>query len=286
MKWHYQMAPGDSWDYDSVQHLILADLNIGGKQRKVIMQANKNAFYYVIDRLTGQFISAQPFSMVTWAKGIDQKTGRPIVNPEAWYGKEAIPISPGGGGAHNWSPMSFNPNTGLVYIPTSTANTFTYAAVDTYPGTGTGTARPTPPNPLPAPPAIGPAPLEGQGNNRGALVAWDPVAQQMKWRMPGGGGIGGGTVTTAGNLVFQAINDGRLVAYSADKGEKPLEIQTGLRGGMGPPITYQLDGKQYVAVMGGTGPVQPRNGQAAVTPATPPATPPVLPKLLTYSLSP
>jgi quinohemoprotein ethanol dehydrogenase len=238
----------------------------------------------VIDRVTGQFISAQPFSMVTWAKGIDQKTGRPIVNPEAYYGKDAIPISPGGGGAHNWSPMSFNPTTGLVYIPTSTANTFTYAASDTYSGTGTGTARPAPPNPLPAPPAIGPPPLEGQGNNRGALVAWDPVAQQMKWRMPGGGGIGGGTVTTAGNLVFQAINDGRLVAYSADKGEKLLEIQTGLRGGMGPPITYQLDGKQYVAVMGGTGPVQPRNGQAAAAaPATPP-TPPVLPKLLTYSL--
>ncbi|MCU1339103.1 MAG: alcohol dehydrogenase [Bryobacterales bacterium] len=282
LKWHYQMVPGDSWDYDSVQHLILADLNIGGRQRKVIMQANKNAFYYVMDRVTGQFISAQPFSMVTWAKGIDQKTGRPIVNPEANYGEEAIPISPGGGGAHNWSPMSFNPNTGLVYIPTSTANTFTYAAADTYSGTGTGTARPTPPNPRPAPPAIGPEPLEGQGNNRGALVAWDPVAQQMKWRMPGGGGIGGGTVTTAGNLVFQSINDGRLVAYSADKGEKLAEIQTGLRGGMGPPITYQIDGKQYVAVMGGTGPVMPRNGQAPATPATPP----VLPKLLTYSLAP
>ena len=284
LKWHYQMAPGDSWDYDSVQHLILAELTINGKPRKVIMQANKNAFYYVIDRVTGQFISAQPFSMVTWAKGIDQKTGRPMVNPEAFYGKEAIPISPGGGGAHNWSPMSFNPNTGLVYIPTSTANTFTYAAADEYPGTGTGTARPTPPNPRPAPPAIGPAPLEGQGNNRGALVAWDPVAQQMKWRMPGGGGIGGGTLSTAGNLVFQSINDGRLIAYSADKGEKLMEIQTGLRGGMGPPITYQLDGKQYVAVMGGTGVVQPRNGQAAAAPATPPPTPPVLPKLLTYRL--
>ncbi|HEY2844227.1 MAG TPA: PQQ-dependent dehydrogenase, methanol/ethanol family [Bryobacteraceae bacterium] len=284
LKWHYQMAPGDSWDYDSVQHLILAELTINGKPRKVIMQANKNAFYYVIDRVTGQFISAQPFSMVTWAKGIDQKTGRPMVNPEAFYGKEAIPISPGGGGAHNWSPMSFNPNTGLVYIPTSTANTFTYAAADEYTGTGTGTARPTPPNPRPAPPAIGPAPLEGQGNNRGALVAWDPVAQQMKWRMPGGGGIGGGTLSTAGNLVFQSINDGRLVAYSADKGEKLMEIQTGLRGGMGPPITYQLDGKQYVAVMGGTGAVQPRNGQAAAAPATPPPTPPVLPKLLTYRL--
>src|SRR5579862_1525825 len=132
LKWHYQTAPGDSWDYDSVQQLILTDLNINGRPRKVIMQANKNAFYYVIDRITGQFISAQPFSQATWAKGIDQKTGRPMINPEVYYGADPITISPGGGGAHNWSPMSFNPNTGLVYIPTSTNNSFTYAAAPTY----------------------------------------------------------------------------------------------------------------------------------------------------------
>ena len=110
-------------------------------------------------------------------------------------------------------------------------------------------------------PLIGPDPLEGPGR-RGALVAWDPVAQQMRWRMPGGGGIGGGTLTTAGNLVFQVINDGRLMAYSADKGEKLLELQTGLRSGMGPPITYRLDGKQYIALMGGVGAAAPE-----VTPA-------------------
>src|SRR5579863_2306835 len=132
LKWHYQMTPGDSWDFDSVQQMILADLNINGRPRKVIMQANKNAFYYVIDRITGEFISAQPFSQVTWAKGIDQKTGRPMVNPEALYGADPITISPGGGGAHNWSPMSFNPNTGLIYIPTSTANSFTYASEDKF----------------------------------------------------------------------------------------------------------------------------------------------------------
>ena len=122
LKWHYQVVPGDIWDFDSVQHLILADLTIGGRQRKVIMQANKDAFFYVIDRLTGEFISAGPFSRVTWAKGIDPKTGRPIVNPEAYYGADPISISPGGGGAHNWSPMSFNPIAGLAYIPTSTSN--------------------------------------------------------------------------------------------------------------------------------------------------------------------
>jgi quinohemoprotein ethanol dehydrogenase len=255
LKWHYQVVPGDIWDFDSVQHLMLADLTINGRPRKVIMQANKNAFFYVIDRITGQFISAQPFSKVTWARGIDQKTGRPIVNPEAYYGTEPISISPGGGGAHNWTPMSFNPMAGLVYIPTSTNNSFVYAAEATFspqPGRTTGTVRPAPTATLPPPPAIGPEPIEGPGG-RGALVAWDPVAQQMRWRTPGGGGIGGGTLTTAGNLVFQTVNDGRLLAYSADRGEKLLEIQTGLRSGMGPPITYQLDGQQYVSLMGGVG---------------------------------
>ena len=136
--------------------------------------------------------------------------------------------------------------------------------------------RPAPTATRPPPPSIGPEPVEG--GNRGALVAWDPVAQQMRWRMPGGGGIGGGTLTTAGNLVFQVINDGRLLAYSADKGEKLLEIQTGLRSGMGPPITFQLDGKQYVAVMGGVGGISGGNagpGNVAT---------PNQPTLLTYVL--
>ena len=260
LKWHYQIVPGDIWDFDSVQQLILADLTINGRPRKVIMQANKNAFYYVIDRLTGQFISAQPFSKVTWAKGIDPKTGRPIVNPEAYYGTEAIAISPGGGGAHNWSPMSFNPVHGPdvhSHVDGQQLDLSRRSRPSTRkPGQMTGTVRPMPAATLPPPPAIGPEPL-GESGPRGALVAWDPVAQQMRWRMPGGGGIGGGTMTTAGNLVFQVINDGRLLAYSADKGEKLLELQTGLRSGMGPPITYQLDGKQYVALMGGVGAAAP-----------------------------
>ena len=257
LRWHYQVVPGDNWDFDSVQHLILADLTINGRLRKVIMQANKNAFYYVIDRLTGQFISAQPFSYVTWARGIDQKTGRPIVNDAAFYGTDAILISPGGGGAHNWSPMSYNPMTGLVYIPTSTNNSFSYAAETTFdpqPGRMTGTVRPAPAPKVPPPPAIGPEPIEGPGG-RGALVAWDPAKQEMRWRRPGGGGIGGGTMTTAGNLVFQVLGNGRLLAYSADRGDKLLDGDTGLRSGMGPPITYRLDGRQYVALMGGVGAV-------------------------------
>jgi quinohemoprotein ethanol dehydrogenase len=279
LKWHYQVVPGDNWDFDSVQHLILADLTIGGRLRKVIMQANKNAFFYVLDRLTGEFISAQPFGLVNWAKGIDPKTGRPIVNDEAFYGTDAILIQPGGGGAHNWSPMAFNPKTGLVYIPTSTNNSFSYAAEPTYspqPGRMTGTVRPAPTPVRPSPPTIGPPPIEGPGG-RGALVAWDPVAQQMRWRNPGGGGIGGGALTTAGNLVFQVLSDGRLMAYRADTGETLLDLQTGLRSGMGPPITYRLDGVQYVALMGGVGTVAGNAGPGnSATPFSP--------KLLVFAL--
>jgi quinohemoprotein ethanol dehydrogenase len=302
LKWYYQNTPGDSWDFDSVQGFILADMTINGRTRKVIMQANKNGFYYVLDRVTGSFISAQPFATVTWAKGIDQETGRPIINPEAHYdhNDETVTVQPGAGGGHNWSPMSYNPGTGLVYIPTTTSSSGTYTVDPNFtyvPGRsntgllrgnrGGGAAQPAQPpaNPAKTMPAIGPTPPEGQ---RGMLVAWDPVTQKERWRTPGGGGIGGGTVTTAGNLVFQVINDGRLLAYSADKGEKLLEVQTGLRGGMGPPITFMLDGKQHVALMGGTGVVSlPPNAPppVAVAPAggtnTPPS-PPAKPRLLVF----
>jgi quinohemoprotein ethanol dehydrogenase len=288
LKWHFQAVPGDSWDFDSVQQLLLADITIKGKPRKVIMLANKDGFYYVLDRITGQFISGQPFAQVTWAKGLDEVTGRPIVNPEAHYGNETITLAPGPGGAHNWAPMSFNPNTGLVYIPTSTNSTSNFAVDPDFavkpgrsntglkPGGGGPGGAPTPPpaadaaKRLPSPPSIGPVPANGE---RRALVAWDPATQQERWRAPDGGSIGGGTVTTAGNLVFQVSPDGRLIAYSADKGQKLLDINTGLVGGMGPPITYQLDGKQYVTLAGGIGKVVPRYQDAPGGPPSPPPTP-------------
>jgi quinohemoprotein ethanol dehydrogenase len=296
LAWYFQPVPGDSWDYDSVQQLLLADLTIRGQRRKVLMQANKDGFYYVLDRVTGQFISGQPFARVTWASGLDERTGRPFVNPQAHYGTEPIAIQPGPGGAHNWAPMSFNPTTGLVYIPTSTASSSTFA-IDTEftykPGkSNIGIKRGTPPAdggiapPVPSkldpPPAIGPEP-PAEGQPRNVLVAWDPVTQQQRWQTPGGGSIGGGTLTTAGNLVFQVLPDGRLVAYSADKGEKLLDIQTGLKGGMGPPITYQLDGKQYITLAGGLGIVVGRNVEPGAPPPAATAQT-VFPKMLTFVL--
>ena len=128
LAWYFQMVPGDEWDFDSVQQLLLADVVIKGQPRKVIMQANKNGFYYVIDRVTGKFISGQPFAQVTWARGLNEETGKPIINHESYYGTQSIPIAPGPGGAHNWSPMSFNPATGLVYLPASPSGSFNYSS--------------------------------------------------------------------------------------------------------------------------------------------------------------
>jgi len=296
LKWYFQMVPGDSWDYDSVQQLMLADLTIKGRQRKVLMQANKDGFYYVLDRVTGQFISGQPWVQVTWAKGLDEVTGRPIINEEAHYGGETVMLTPGPGGGHNWSPMSFNPSTGLVYVPTSNGGQNAYTADENFvykpgeknlgiirpkaqgatPDTAGAAAAEVAPKVRPSPPAIGPPPPEGQRN---MLVAWDPVTQTERWHASGGGSIGGGTVSTAGNLVLQVIPDGRLVAYRADTGEKLLDLKTGLHGGMGPPITYMIDGKQYVSLMGGTGKV---TASVGFPPLPPPTTPPGLPKLLTF----
>jgi quinohemoprotein ethanol dehydrogenase len=282
--WYFQVVPGDDWDYDSVQQIMLADVVVKGQQRKVLMQANKDGFYYVIDRLTGKFVSGTPFARVTWARGLNEETGRPIVNPESYYGARSISLAPSNGGAHNWAAMSFNPATGLVYIPASVNTARAFAAnpnfkyqadqMNTGQATGRGAGRVAAPAqtlaPLASPAGIGPLLPEGAPSS--VLLAWDPVNQKEVWRAPAGGASGGGTVSTGGNLVVQAVPDGRLIAYSADKGEKLLEIPTGLRGGMGPPITYMIDGKQYVAVAGGVGGTGGRGGS------------PVAPKLLVFTL--
>ncbi len=217
------------------------------KQRKVITQASKNGFFWVLDRMTGEFISGAPYVKTTWALGLNAK-GRPIVNPAAYYDKDPIALFPTGGGAHNWSPMSYSPMTGWVYIPVF-LQPFTYAALDEVKPNTNGYTRGNVDPKLIDSPAIGPPTAEGM---RTALEAWDPVNQKLMWRIEGGGGIGGGTVATAGNLVFQVINDGRFRAVTADKGEILYEIKTG-RTGMAPPITYEVDGKQYVAFQGGLG---------------------------------
>jgi quinohemoprotein ethanol dehydrogenase len=256
--WYFQPVPGDSWDFDSTQQLTLANLTINGKPRKVIMQASKNGFFYVLDRITGAFISGQPFARVTWAKGLEPGTGRPIVNPEADYGQEAIELFPNQVGAHASSTMSFNPNTGLVYFTATIDGGSNYAVNPDFtfqPGRhNEGLARGAAPPTRPKPPAIGPSAIDGQ---RTVLLAWDPVTQTERWRAPAGGARFGGTLTTAGNLVFQIVPDGRFIAYHAENGKKIFERQMETKTGMGPPITYLVDGRQYVAFMGGVGLPEP-----------------------------
>ena len=253
--WHYQVTPGDAWDFTATQHILLADLNINGQPRKVLMQAPKNGFFYVLDRATGELISAEPFVSVTWATGVDKKTGRPIEAENARYKNNFALLKPGPLGAHNWQPMSFNPNTGLVYIPAQDAvglylpdAKYKYApnrpgywntAVDFIP------SLKDVPNAKDIPP--------------GHLLAWDPVKQKEVWRAQYPTIWNGGTMTTAGNLVWQGTADGRFVAYSADKGEKLWEINLGI-GVIGSPITYEVDGVQYVSIMAGWGGAFPLTG--------------------------
>jgi quinohemoprotein ethanol dehydrogenase len=294
LKWYFQNVPGDSWDYDSVQQLLLADLTVGGRPRKVLMQANKNGFYYVLDRVTGEFLSGKPFAPVNWASGLDEKTGRPFVNEGARYGEDVVQVTPAVNGAHNWAPMSFHPATGLVYIPTTSASSYNFAVDRNFQvqegrmsNTGIRRRPPTadgPPGQLPATapplPMTGPDPIPGE---RSVLIAWDPVTQKQRWAAAGGGASGGGTLATAGNLVFQVLPDGRLLAYSADKGEKLLEIQTGLRAGMGPPMTFEIDGKQFITVTGGVGLVVARNAEPGAPPPVPTAST-VYPRMVTFAL--
>ena len=304
LKWHYQCTPGDEWDYDAIQHLMLADIPINGRNRKVIMQVNKNGYFYVLDRITGQFISGEPVAPVSWASGLDPKTGRPKINPDAYYSSErGVTVSPLQ--AHNTAQMAFNPATGLVYVPIAATSTFSFTATSNFqivPGVQTlglrGFAERGQAPPMSVPKAYGPV----RPGQRGILSAWDPATQKERWFAPVGGQSGGGVLSTAGNLVFQVTPQGRLMAYTADKGEKLLDVATGQGAGMGPPMTYLLDGKQYIALMGGVGappapgavappfapvPVEPTAAAAAAQAAPPPGPsgpPPAKPRLYVYAL--
>ena len=252
--WHYQTTPGDDWDYNAAQPMILADLTLGGKPRKVLLQAPKNGFFYVLDRLTGEFISAAPFSNVNWATHIDPTNGRPVETPEARYGKKGSRLSPSPIGAHHWPPMAFNPATGLVYFP-GQETTSNFQSTDAFEfkqgqwNTGTrlgqaagAAAAANAPGSVAVP---APAPLPGR---RGWFVAWDPTAQKERWRIDFN--PAGGVLSTAGNLVFVGDAAGKFMALDPATGKTLWEQQT--MPGVATPVTYELDGKQYVVVMAGT----------------------------------
>jgi quinohemoprotein ethanol dehydrogenase len=253
--WHYQENAADEWDFDSAEQIILADIPVNGKSRKVLLHAPKNGFFYVIDRETGALISAKPFTFINWATGVDLKTGRPVESITARYSRgNSPPIVPGPLGAHNWQPMSYSPLTGLTYIPVNEVG-FNYKSPEDFEfknlalnfGIDMVAAG------LPQDQKIKNAILDSV---KGKLVAWDAEQQKQAWSIERPGPWNGGTLATAGNLVFEGTAGGRFEAYRADSGEKvwSFDAQTGVMAG---PATYRVDGEQYVAALAGWGGVFP-----------------------------
>ncbi|MEG9861747.1 MAG: PQQ-dependent dehydrogenase, methanol/ethanol family [Parvularculales bacterium] len=265
--WHYQTTPGDNWDYTATQHIILADMEIDGEPRKVLMQAPKNGFFYVLDRETGELLRADKYVTVTWASHVDMQTGRPVENEELNYDKTTQFILPSANGGHNWQPMAYNPETGLVYIPAQEVAGI-YNLSEEWKERGTFTESPgwwnlgldwgkyvETINALPELPV-----------NSGYLKAWDPVAGQERWVVEHTDFWNGGVLTTSGNLVFQGTGDGRFVAYAADSGQILWEAPV-LTGIIAPPVTYMVDGEQYIAIMAGWGGVGVPSGDARTSAA-------------------
>ena len=254
--WHYQTTPADMWDYTATQHMILADLTIDGVPTKVLMQAPKNGFFYVIDRTNGALISAEKFGQTNWASHVDKATGRPVLTEDADYRNGPKTIMPSPLGVHSWHPMSFNPKTGLVYLPAhDTVAQYAMAPVmQTEPrnlvvfdmGVGLG-AMPEEPQVVKQMVAT---------LFKGRLMAWDPVKQKAAWTVEYPAQPNGGTLSTAGNLVFEGTATGRVRAYAADTGALLWDAPANT-GVVAAPITYTVKGEQYVTFMAGWGGISP-----------------------------
>jgi quinohemoprotein ethanol dehydrogenase len=264
--WHFQETPGDSWDYTSTQPIILADIKINGVTRKALLHAPKNGFFYVLDRATGKFIQGKPYGQVNWAKGLDAN-GRPIENPEARYGEngKAFVSIPGPTGAHDWQPMAYSPKTGLVYIPQQ-EGAFAYRDDKTEGGAGrsalsfntgagafSATVRPPSEGPAPADANKGLPGYDSSGTVRGAFfLAWDPIKQEARFKLPMKKGFNGGMLATGGDLVFEGDATANFSARNDATGEVlwSFPAQTAI---VAAPVSYELDGVQYVAVMASWG---------------------------------
>ncbi len=249
--WAYQTTPGDTWDFDSTADVVLADLTINGQARKVLMHAPKNGFFYVIDRATGKLISAEKFGVVNWAKSIDLASGKPIENPEARYKEKLTVVFPSATGAHNWQPMTFDPKTGLVYIPAmDAAQPFIGStAIDYHPhawnlGVDFAKISKAVQDMIKAGKAPPPA--------LGFIKAWDPVKQKEAWQVSMGGSWNSGLMSTGGGLLFGGDAYGTFSAYNAQDGKQlwSIDLKTGI---LAPSMTYMIDGEQYVALLAGWG---------------------------------
>ena len=249
--WHYQTSPGETWDHTATQHIVVADLRLNNQVRRVVMQAPKNGFFYVLDAKTGELISAKNFTDITWATHVDMKTGRPVETTDARFYKTGQPFlsRQNPNGAHTWHPMSFSPQTGLVYIPVHLQN-FTFSHEEGFTPTQMTTNLGIRRGLMPADPAA--RALAQQNSSGGRLIAWDPIAQREVWRVEREGAANGGALSTAGGLVFQGTGMGEFVALDAKTGTQvwSAETQTGV---IAAPISYAVDDTQYVAIVVGTG---------------------------------
>ena len=266
--WHFQTTPGETWDYTATQHIMLADLDIGGKSRKVLMQAPKNGFFFVLDRQTGELLSADPYVPVNWATGFDIKSRRPIENPAARYYKTGQMWlgSPGPIGAHNWHPMAFDPKTKLVFIPAiNSAFPFIHKP-DWKPNkqgfnVGLDLAKG-------AMPADANVRAQAIAATTGELIAWDPVARKARWKIKHAGAWNGGLLATAGDLLFQGNMKGEFNAYDTATG-KQLWSFAAQSGVVAPASTFTVKGEQYVAVLAGWGGAWPLAGGLVAQPQGP-----------------
>jgi quinohemoprotein ethanol dehydrogenase len=248
-KWHYQTTPDDVWDFDAVADIVLADLAIGGQPRKVLLQANKNGFFYVVDRATGKLISAEKYARATWADHVDLKTGRPVETAGSRYTKDRITIFPGMYGAHDWQAMSYNSRTGLAYIPAIQIGATYAPSQEAEAALRANAGRMVSVQGVDAFPVVD---EENGAAKRGSLIAWDPRRQMPAWRVDSPAEFNGGTLTTDGNLVFQGLSNGEFNAYAADTGKRLWSFDAKL-GVMAPPMTFEVKGKQYVSVLVGYG---------------------------------
>ena len=250
--WHYQTTPKENWDYTATQQLILAELTIKGEERKIIMQAPKNGFFYVLDRVTGELLSAEKFGHVTWATHVDMATGRPVESEFADYQKNGGSyLWPSPFGAHNWQPMSYSQKTGYIYIPVQSFPAYFTGQkevryLENRWNTGVDLNEIRGPQSWVAGRAVMDALVYGE------LVAWDPIKNERAWTVRHPKPSNGGTLSTAGNLVFQGTWDGVFTAYDAANGDQLWQYQSDSAILAG-PITYELDGDQYVAVAQGSG---------------------------------
>jgi quinohemoprotein ethanol dehydrogenase len=239
--WHYQENPRDAWDYKATPNIIAATLEIGGKPRNVLMHAPTNGFLYVLDRATGDVISAGKTTLITWASGIDLETGRPVENPGIRYENGASEVWPGTVGGHNWQAMSYSPKTGLVYIPVQQLGARFSRDLSEQDDTAFNVMG------LILKPLV-----KKPGDGRGYLIGWDPVAQKEAWKVTHDHLWNGGTLATAGGLVFQGTADGHLKAYRASTGDPMWDFNAGL-GIIAAPMSYSAEGRQYVSILVGWG---------------------------------